>query len=70
MEHLEGETLAQRLRRGPVPLAQALDVAAQIAEALDAAQRALALDPRDGRAYSDLGYVALYVDWDFAVSPG
>jgi serine/threonine protein kinase len=39
MEHLAGETLAQRLRRGPVPLAQALDVAAQIAEALDAAHK-------------------------------
>jgi len=30
-----------------------------------AAQRALALDPRDGRAYSDLAYVALYFDWNF-----
>jgi len=39
MEHLAGETLAARLRRGPVPLAQALDVAAQIAEALDAAHK-------------------------------
>jgi len=39
MEHLAGETLAQRLRRGPLPLAQALDLAAQIAEALDAAHK-------------------------------
>jgi len=39
MEHLAGETLAQRLRRGPLPLAQALGVAAQIAEALDAAHK-------------------------------
>jgi serine/threonine protein kinase len=39
MEHLAGETLAARLRRGPLPLAQALDVAAQIAEALDAAHK-------------------------------
>jgi len=39
MEHLSGETLAERLKRGPVPLAQALDLAAQIAEALDAAHK-------------------------------
>ena len=39
MEHLEGETLAGRLRRGPTPLAQTLDIAAQMAEALDAAHK-------------------------------
>ena len=37
MEYLAGETLAERLKRGPVPLAQALDLAAQIADALAAA---------------------------------
>src|SRR5436190_22395001 len=39
MEYLEGETLAERLTRGPVPLKHALDIGAQIAEALDAAHR-------------------------------
>jgi serine/threonine-protein kinase len=39
MERLAGETLAERLKRGPVPLAQALEITAQIAEALDAAHR-------------------------------
>ena len=39
MEHLSGETLAERVRRGPLSLAQALDLAAQIAEALDAAHK-------------------------------
>ena len=39
MEHLTGEALAERLRRGPVPFAQALDIAAQIAEALDVAHK-------------------------------
>ena len=39
MEHLAGETLAKSLRRGPLPLAQALDIAAQIADALDAAHK-------------------------------
>jgi serine/threonine protein kinase len=37
MEYLPGQTLADRLLKGALPLAQALDIAAQIAEALDAA---------------------------------
>jgi serine/threonine protein kinase len=40
MEHLSGETLAARLARGPLPLAQVLDYGAQIAEALSAAHHA------------------------------
>ncbi len=40
IEFLEGETLASRLIRGPVPLAKALEYAAQIASALHAAHRA------------------------------
>jgi len=39
MEHLTGETLAQRLEKGPLPLAQALGVATEIADALSAAHR-------------------------------
>jgi serine/threonine-protein kinase len=39
MEHLAGETLAERLARGPLPLEQVLDLGAQIAEALGAAHR-------------------------------
>ena len=37
LELVEGPTLADRLTRGPVPLAEALSIARQIAEALDAA---------------------------------
>jgi eukaryotic-like serine/threonine-protein kinase len=39
MEHLEGETLAQRLRRGPLPPEQVLQYAIEIANALDKAHR-------------------------------
>ena len=40
MELLEGETLAERLARGPVPVTQAIEIGAQVASALDAAHRA------------------------------
>ncbi len=39
MEHLAGETLAERLQKGPLPLEQALTVATEIADALSAAHR-------------------------------
>jgi serine/threonine protein kinase len=39
MEHLTGETLAQRLAKGPLPLDEALEVGAQIADALSVAHR-------------------------------
>jgi serine/threonine protein kinase len=39
MEHLEGETLAQRIRRGALPLDQVLRVAIEIADALAHAHR-------------------------------
>ena len=40
MEFLEGETLSQRLLKGPLPTAEVLRLGAQIAEALDRAHRA------------------------------
>ena len=39
MEYLEGETLAHRLRKGPLPPDQVLQYAIQITDALDAAHR-------------------------------
>ena len=39
MEYLDGETLAQRLDTGALPLDQALQIAIQIADALDKAHR-------------------------------
>ena len=41
MEHLEGETLAARMAKGPVPVDQALKWAIQIDGALNAAHRLL-----------------------------
>ena len=40
IEYLEGQTLADRLRKGALPIDQALTIAIDIADALDAAHRA------------------------------
>src|SRR4030095_16538158 len=37
LELIEGETLADRIQRGPVPVADTLTIARQVADALDAA---------------------------------
>jgi eukaryotic-like serine/threonine-protein kinase len=47
MEYLNGETLASRLRKGPLPVVEAVRIAIQIAEALDAAHA-------EGIVHSDL----------------
>ena len=39
MPHLDGQTLAARLEKGPLPLDQALTMATQVADALDKAHR-------------------------------
>jgi serine/threonine-protein kinase len=39
LEHLEGETLAERLAKGPLPLDRVLDYAIEISDALDKAHR-------------------------------
>ncbi len=46
MEYLEGETLAQRLTRGPLPLKETLRIATEVCEALEVAHRA-AITHRD-----------------------
>src|ERR1700730_9329346 len=40
MEYLEGESLSDRLRKGPVPLKDTLKIGIEVCEALEAAQRA------------------------------
>ncbi|MCH7604071.1 MAG: serine/threonine protein kinase, partial [Planctomycetes bacterium] len=37
LEYIEGETLAERLERGAIPVSEALPIAGQIAEAMEAA---------------------------------
>src|SRR5262245_42009904 len=37
MELVEGETLAERIKRGPIPIDESLEIAEQICEALEAA---------------------------------
>ncbi len=39
MEHLEGETLAERLTKGPLPLDEVLQVAMEVSDGLDKAHR-------------------------------
>ena len=39
MEHLEGQTLAARLDKGPLPTEEALEIAVEVADALDKAHR-------------------------------
>src|SRR5687768_17331620 len=39
MQHLEGETLERRLKKGPLPIDEALRIAIPIADALDKAHR-------------------------------
>jgi len=39
LEYLDGETLAERLKRGPLPLEQVVNIGAELADALDKAHR-------------------------------
>src|ERR1700721_608220 len=40
MEYLEGESLAERLKKGPLPLKESLKIAMEVCEALETAHRA------------------------------
>jgi serine/threonine protein kinase len=77
MEYLEGETLARRLERGPLPIAQVLRHATEIADALDCAHRrgithrdlkpANVMLTRDGATLLDFGLARLREHHDTGV---
>jgi serine/threonine protein kinase len=60
LELVEGETLADRIARGPIPLDEALPIANQIAEALEAAheQGIIHRDLKPGRNHARADEVA------------
>ena len=64
LELIEGESLERRLQRGAIPVPEALDIARQIAEALEAAHDAgfarVALGPNTGLTVSPDGRFILY----------
>lgn len=81
MELIEGETLQERVRRGPLPLPQAVAVARQVAEALGEAHRAgilhrdvkcrnIALDRRGHVKVLDFGLAKLFEKESTESGPG
>ncbi len=72
MEYIEGESLAARLTKGPMPLEELLPVAVQIAEALDSAHRqglihrdlkpSNVMLTRDGAKLLDFGLAKLQIE--------
>ena len=55
LELVEGPTLADRINQGPIPIDEALPIAKQIAEALEAGARARRHPPRPGVPPLDYG---------------
>ncbi|MEA1676282.1 protein kinase domain-containing protein [Nitrospirillum sp. BR 11163] len=68
MEHVDGETLAARLRRGPLPPEHALDMAWQLADALAAAHGhgVIHADIKPGNVILDRQSRPLLVDFGLA----
>jgi tetratricopeptide (TPR) repeat protein/tRNA A-37 threonylcarbamoyl transferase component Bud32 len=75
LEYLDGETLADRLARGALPLSTALQVAVQIASALDTAHRAgiVHRDLKPGNVFlvrgASSGVTAKLLDFGVAKAP-
>ena len=56
LELVEGETLADRIARGPIPVEEALDIAKGICEALEAAHEKRRLSGRNLYAWVVKGF--------------
>ena len=71
LELVEGESLAQRLTKGPLPLPEVLRLGAQVAQALDAAHRSgiVHRDLKPGNVMLTKGGVKL-LDFGLAARPG
>jgi eukaryotic-like serine/threonine-protein kinase len=79
MEYLEGETLADRLTKGPLPIEQALKIAIEVSDALDKAHRKGAVHrdikpgnimlTKDGSKLLDFGLAKLKQQAGAAVLP-
>jgi tetratricopeptide (TPR) repeat protein len=69
-EWLEGETLAERLRRGRLSIAESLDLGARVAEALGAAHRAGVVhrDLKPGNLFLQGGELSLVRVLDFGIA--
>ena len=73
MELVEGETLAERIKRGAIPLAEGFEIAKQIADALEAAhERGIVhrdLKPANIKLHADGKRKCWISDWQRRPNP-
>jgi serine/threonine-protein kinase len=71
MEYVEGPTLAERIQQGPIPLAEGLEIARQMAAALEEAHQRLAVhrDFKPGNVKIKLDRAVKVLDFGLAKLP-